>query len=76
MTGKFLLASFKGKDLIEATNINPKASLEFKDLMEKLSLQPDDMEAIRKEIFVFSYFIYADEKRAGYFTNMIMNELK
>ena len=78
MTGKFLLASFKGKDLLESTDINPKASLEFKDLMENLSKEPyfENTEAIRKEISAFAFFIYGDEKRAEFFTDKIMTELE
>jgi hypothetical protein len=76
--GKFLSASFKGKDLLEATGNHSKASLEFKDLMEKLSNEPyaENTEAIRKEVFSFAFFIYGEDKRAEFFTDKIMFELQ
>lgn len=84
-------ASYKGKDLLESTNFagmlnrknnEGKACLEFKDLMADLEARyiRDDGDlstyTIARKIYSFAYFIYADEKRADYFTDVIMGYFK
>jgi hypothetical protein len=77
MEQKYLNASFKGKDLLEATGNNLKASLQFKDLMQMLSdcTKSTSTEHQKKEIYDFAYFIYGDKKRAELFTDKILEVL-
>ena len=75
MNKVFLFASFKGKDLLESTGMPSKSSIEFKELMERLATETDYL-IIRTNIFDFAFFIYADKRRAEYFTNNIMLALE
>lgn len=75
VNNKFLTASYKGKDLLEASGAHAKASLQFKSLMEELS-QEKNNSSIEKQIYEFAFFIYGDEKRSKFFMEKIIEELK
>ena len=77
MNEKFLSASYKGKDLLESTGANPKASLEFKSLMEEISENyfAKEKDKFIGKIYDFAFFIYGDKTRANFFTDKIVDEL-
>lgn len=74
----FIKGSYKGKDLLEATNMSPKASLEFKDIMlsmaddRTLQVLNNNNAEISKSIKEFALFIYGNEERADFFTEKVL----
>lgn len=71
-----LNGSYKGKDLLEASSMPTKASLEFKDIMSEVSKNLDILnnhpEEITKKIKDFSLFVYGNEERAMFFTEKVL----
>lgn len=85
----FQLISYFGKDLIEASNLPPKANIIFKNKMEETydllksfqagqeNVLPRKLvwEVIHNKIQAVAYFIYPDERRAEYFFTEVMNQV-